>query len=102
MKTTPIAVFFTCMLTVFVCDSVAVQQSATSESTNATVYHNGHILTMSGDAPYVAEALIEESGQIVFVGTLKDARQRAGGSADDFDLEGATLMPGFIEPHLTG
>ena len=100
MKTTPIAVFFACLLTVFVCDSVAVQQSATSESTNATIYHNGHILTMTGDAPYVAEALIEESGQIVFVGTLKDARQRVGSSADEYDLEGATLMPGFIEPHL--
>ena len=66
----------------------------------ATLYHNGDVLTMVGDEPSIAEALVEENGQIVFVGTLNEARKQAGNPMIDFDLRGATLMPGFIEPHL--
>src|SRR5210317_1854926 len=66
----------------------------------ATLYHNGTLLTMVGDDPSFVEALVEESGEIVFVGTLSEARHRAGQKAADFDLGGATLVPGLIEPHL--
>jgi len=65
-----------------------------------TLYHNGTVLTMAGNEPSMAEALVEENGRIVFVGKLNEARKRAGALAVDFDLHGATLMPGFIEPHL--
>ena len=68
--------------------------------TAVTFYHNGAVLTMAGNEPFIAEALVEENGRIVFVGSLIEARERAGTSAADFDLNGATLMPGFIEPHL--
>ncbi|MEH6592176.1 MAG: amidohydrolase [Halioglobus sp.] len=67
---------------------------------SSTLYHNGPVLTMTGDEPSFAEALIEENGKIVFVGPLSDARKRASEKTVDFDLGGATLMPGFIEPHL--
>jgi predicted amidohydrolase YtcJ len=66
----------------------------------ATLYHNGTLLTMVSDDPSFVEALVEENGGIVFVGTLSEARDQAGEQAVDFDLEGATLMPGLIEPHL--
>ena len=66
----------------------------------STVYRNGTLLTMTGDQPTTAEALVERDGRIVFVGDLAGARRQAGAGAMDFDLEGATLMPGFIEPHL--
>jgi predicted amidohydrolase YtcJ len=36
----------------------------------------------------------------LFVGKLSEAKKRAGSQATRFDLAGATLMPGFIEPHL--
>lgn len=66
----------------------------------ATLYHNGNLLTMAGVEPSFVEALVEENGKIVFVGALSEARNRAGDQAVDFDLDGATLMPGLIEPHL--
>lgn len=46
-----------------------VSESAQS----ATLYHNGPVLTMAGDEPTFAEALVEENGTIVFVGTLSEA-----------------------------
>jgi predicted amidohydrolase YtcJ len=55
---------------------------------------------MAGEEPNIAEALLEEDGRILFVGKLSEARERAGHQAIDFDLGGATLMPGLIEPHL--
>ena len=73
-----------------------IKQSALS----TTLYYNGAILTMAGNEPFLAEALVEKQGKIVFVGTLSEARERAGGQAVDFNLDGATLMPGLIEPHL--
>ncbi len=67
---------------------------------SAVIYHNGALITMAGDAPSVAEALVEDEGKIVFVGSLSEARAEAGTQAAEFDLQGATLMPGLIEPHL--
>ncbi|MEW6997432.1 amidohydrolase [Colwelliaceae bacterium BS250] len=69
-------------------------------ASSATLYHNGTVLTMATDKPSIAEALVEENGKIVFVGTLSEAKERAGSQAVDFDLAGSTLMPGLIEPHL--
>lgn len=65
-----------------------------------TLYHNGTLLTMANSEPTVAEALVEQNGEIVFVGPLTEARALAGDDVVEFDLAGATLMPGFIEPHL--
>ena len=69
-------------------------------SPSATLYHNGTVLTMAGADPSVAEALIEEDGKIMYVGMLSEARKLTGPQVTEFDLDGATLMPGFIEPHL--
>jgi len=55
---------------------------------------------MVGEEPVFAEALLEQDGKIVFVGTLGEAKKRAPKEAAEFDLSGATLMPGLIEPHL--
>lgn len=73
-----------------------IKQSALS----TTLYHNGAILTMAGSEPLLAEALVEKQGKIIFVGTLTEARELAGDQVVDFNLNGATLMPGLIEPHL--
>jgi hypothetical protein len=66
----------------------------------STLYHNGSILTMAGKSPNVVEALVEKSGEIVFVGSLAQAKKIAGNTATPFDLKGSTLIPGLIEPHL--
>ncbi len=74
--------------------------STTSLSNNSTLYYNGSILTMAGESPNIDEALVEKSGEIVFVGSLEQAKEIAGNTAEEFDLNGSTLMPGLIEPHL--
>ena len=80
--------------------SLLVSGFAVAAPAQATLYHNGPILTMAGEAPVFAEALLEQDGRIVFVGALAEAKQRSSKETAEFDLSGATLMPGFIEPHL--
>ena len=82
------------------CSNLLVDGYAAEASEQATLYHNGPILTMVGDAPVFAEALLEQGGKIVFVGALAEAKKRSPKEAAEFDLSGATLMPGLIEPHL--
>jgi predicted amidohydrolase YtcJ len=65
---------------------------------SATLYHNGHLITMEGDSATYAEALVADSGKIVFVGRLADAEHRYA-HANHKDLEGQTLLPGFIDAH---
>ncbi|MBO6556598.1 MAG: amidohydrolase [Pseudomonadales bacterium] len=66
----------------------------------ATIYHNGPVLTMAKNTPSFAEALVEADGKILFVGGVREARERFPLAAKEFDLQGSLLMPGLIEPHL--
>lgn len=61
-----------------------------------TLYYGGPIRTMETDAP--AGALLVENGVIAAVGALETLRARAGNAAE-IDLEGRTLLPGFIDAH---
>lgn len=56
------------------------------------------IITMENDSVENAEAVVEQNGKIVFVGKKGDAEAKFK-SARLIDLEGATLFPGFIDPH---
>ncbi len=71
----------------------------------ATLYFNGPILTMEGEQPEYVEALVEQDGTIAFAGSLKEAKKRFKG-AKGRNLQGQTLVPGFIDGHghlyLTG
>lgn len=60
-----------------------------------TLYYNGTILTMDRANPR-AEALLTENGRIVAVGDLHTL-SHCGGAP--FDLQGATLIPGFVDGH---
>lgn len=51
----------------------------------------------SEENPY-AEVLVEQDGIIVFVGNLKEA-EKLFSNYTKVDLKGATLLPGFIDPH---
>ena len=70
------------------------------EVSGTTIYLNGSILTMAREEPHVAEALVEKDGRIVFVGARSEARTKTDENTVEFDLNGATLVPGLIEPHL--
>ena len=81
---------------------VAVSVMLVSQATTAAdeaLYYGGDIITMEGDRPEYTEAVLVEKGKIAFVGKKADALQKAGGSVEKVDLQGRTMMPGFIEPH---
>lgn len=80
--------------------AIVVAESPAPAADPYTLYHGGPILTMTGDEPTFAEALLEQNGNIVFVGPLAEAKKRAAKETTEFDLAGGTLMPGLIEPHL--
>lgn len=71
----------------------------TKELNRATVYFNGDIVTMAGDAPKYVEALVEKDGKILYVGTSEEAMTVAGQGHSMIDLNGNTLLPGFIDGH---
>ena len=69
------------------------------EISNTIVYFGGDILTMIGDEPAYVEALAQREGRIIFTGSRADALARFGGKTTQVDLEGKTMLPGFIDAH---
>lgn len=74
------------------------KDEATDQETSTTIYFNGDIITMEGDSPQYAEAVVEQDGKIAFVGSLKDAENMFT-SSSKYNLEGKTMLPGFIDGH---
>jgi len=71
-------------------------QDAPEASDGPVVYHNGIILTMEGDAPDYVEAVAVAEGKIVYAGP-KDGANGAVKAARQVDLQGRTMLPGFID-----
>jgi predicted amidohydrolase YtcJ len=70
----------------------------TTDSADA-IYFNGDIITMEGDSAAYAQAVAIKDGKIVFVGAQSDAEKLRGDSTVMNDLNGKTLLPGFIDAH---
>ena len=87
-----VAVFLSCILI------VGCSGDLPSSSNASVLYFGGEILTMEGDAPAYVEALVEQQGKIVFVGD-KSAAVAQFSHAKPIDLQGKTLLPGFIDAH---
>ncbi|AFL80284.1 putative TIM-barrel fold metal-dependent hydrolase [Aequorivita sublithincola DSM 14238] len=94
--------------TLYIVIAVAFFYSCKNESTSKSVdttseassqlYFNGDIITMNSDTPEYVEAVVEQKGKIVFIGSKKDAEAKYP-EAEKVDLKGKTLLPGFIDPH---
>lgn len=69
-----------------------------AESADA-IYYGGDIITMEDSATPYADALAIKDGKIVFVGSKSDADHWKGDSTITNDLQGKTLLPGFIDAH---
>ena len=65
----------------------------------ATMYFNGDIITMAGDSASYAEAAVVKDGKILYAGAKDEAMKQAGKGHSMVDLEGKTLIPGFIDAH---
>ena len=64
-----------------------------------TIYYGGDIITMEGEQPSYVEAVIERDGKIIYAGKKSGAVNNFAGKTLEVDLQGTTMMPGFIEPH---
>ncbi|MEX1308962.1 MAG: amidohydrolase [Candidatus Sulfomarinibacteraceae bacterium] len=62
------------------------------------IWSGGTILTMN-DAAMRAEAVAEKAGRIVAVGDDKDVMAFKGPDTEVIDLEGRTMLPGFVDAH---
>lgn len=61
------------------------------------IFTNGNIITMDESVPF-AQAIGVDGDRIVFAGDLNDVKAAMPG-AEIRDLEGRTLLPGFIDGH---
>lgn len=62
------------------------------------VFTNGKIYTMNSDEPLV-EAVVVIDNKIVFVGSSVNAEVYIGDKTQVKDLEGKTMLPGFVSAH---
>jgi len=87
----------------FACNNAADAPKKENEKAQikntAVVYFGGDIITMVGETPQYAEAVVVNDGKISFVGTSEEAMKIAGEGHEMLNLEGKTLMPSFIDPH---
>ncbi len=63
------------------------------------VYKNGYIITCD-DMDSTAEAMIIENGRVEAVGTNNEIMEIADSKHTIYDLEGKTVIPGFIDSHV--
>ncbi|MBQ9015979.1 MAG: amidohydrolase family protein [Firmicutes bacterium] len=62
------------------------------------LFYNGKIFTSQEERPY-AEAMLVRDGRIVRTGSMEDFTQRLE-QTDGIDLEGRTVIPGFVDAHM--
>ncbi|MBD7993231.1 amidohydrolase [Ochrobactrum quorumnocens] len=74
------------------------QQSTTAEAGDI-IFKGGPILTMNG-ANARAEAIAVRNDRILAVGALKDVEAIVQSATRVVDLQGRSLMPGLIDPHM--
>ncbi len=70
-----------------------------SSSLADTIYYNGDILTMEGEEPQYVEAVAVKDGKIIFTGSLQEVEKYKNSSTTMKNLEGNTMLPGFIDAH---
>jgi hypothetical protein len=66
---------------------------------NGSLYiYNGTVITLENEQPE-ANAVFVDEGKIVAVGSDPELRLHLKETTQIIDLKGATLLPGFIDPH---
>jgi predicted amidohydrolase YtcJ len=81
----------------------ATAATATATAAADRIWTGGPILTMN-DAAMRAEAIAEQGGRIVAVGSKAEVMKLKGRKTQVLDLGGRALLPGFVDAHghLTG
>lgn len=89
-----------CFLFLSLCVSAIFAPTAFTQTgdEDTVIVANGNILTMNAIQPS-ASAMALKNGKIIAVGELAAVKKVAGDSYEYVDLEGKTVVPGFIESH---
>ncbi|MCF7517798.1 amidohydrolase [Pseudoalteromonas sp. L21] len=90
------------LLALTACDKAPVQTAKTlplQVSYADAIYYGGDILTMTDDKPEYAQAIATKGEKIIFVGNKDKALEYKFGKTKLIDLQGKTLMPGFVDGH---
>lgn len=83
-------------LTLFIISCFEAKNTALDD--NQILYFGGDILTMQGTEPNYVEAIVTNADSIVFIGRLSESKELFP-SAKEVNLNGKTLLPGFIDAH---
>lgn len=65
---------------------------------STALFFGGSIVTVDESHP-APEAVVVENGTVVFVGTLEASQAHTNDTTQQIDLQGAVLLPGFIDAH---
>ena len=65
-----------------------------------TLYYGGPIITMEGGEPNYVEAVVTRGGKIIYTGKKSVLTHQMSSEMESVDLQGKTMLPGFIEPHV--
>lgn len=86
---------------IFILSLIFLSACNKEEPKNAAdmIFYGGDILTMEGTAPQYVEAVAVKDGKIIFAGLKSDAEKLKGSKTEMKDLEGKTLIPGFVDGH---
>jgi hypothetical protein len=68
------------------------------KKTPPTLYKNGNIITLNS-ALSVTQAMYVVDGKIIEIGSNKHLEKNLPSNVKVIDLKGATVLPGFIDPH---
>ena len=97
MNKIKLIVFIVSILAWAGCNQV-IKKSTDIELADA-IYFGGDIITMEGTTATYAEAIAVKAGEIVFVGSKADAFKLRSDSTVMNDLQGRTMLPGFLDAH---
>ena len=88
-------IFIFILLALFSCTEKSTEINQKAD----IVYFGGDIITMEGSEPVYAEAIAVTNGEIIYVGTKEGAEKLIYSKTKKIDLQGKTLLPGFIDAH---
>ena len=83
-------------LTLFIISCFEAKNTALDN--NQILYFGGDILTMQGTEPNYVEAIVTNADSILFIGRLSESKELFP-SVREVNLNGKTLLPGFIDAH---
>ncbi|MEE4658906.1 MAG: amidohydrolase [Halieaceae bacterium] len=81
------------------CQRQKAAPTGPTTSADITVFHGGTVLPV--DPAFSQHAALAINGnRILAVGSVDEVMAAAGNGARTIDLQGRTVLPGFIEPHM--